>query len=149
VSRQEVFAWLSSESSRVIHFTRHFSRFGAEKHYGDLSRHYRGSSGSDYHLNVMTREEIEKELIDYYDIDWKARTFSPKTRKEERRKCERCGEELHPDRLVWLEFDQRTSTYTNQDVPEKYSQGGFTFGAACAKRELARHHVAERKRRRE
>lgn len=56
-----------------------------------------------------------------------------------RNRCTRCNELLHPDREVWLELDQRTNTYTDQGVPEAYSQGGFTFGKACAKRAKAEH----------
>jgi hypothetical protein len=54
--------------------------------------------------------------------------------KQERNRCERCGELLHPDREVWLEYDQRFNGYTDQDVPSNVSQGGFPFGKACAKR---------------
>ena len=35
--------------------------------------------------------------------------------------CERCKAKLNPDKAVWLELDQRTGTYTDQPVPEKYS----------------------------
>lgn len=63
----------------------------------------------------------------------------------ERKHCQRCGEELHPDREVWLELDQRTQTYTNEGaVPPEYSQGGFPFGSACAKREIAKHQAKQR-----
>jgi hypothetical protein len=48
--------------------------------------------------------------------------------------CDRCGEELHPDRTVWLELNHRTGKYTTEDVPEEESQGCFPFGVACSKR---------------
>lgn len=38
-----------------------------------------------------------------------------------------------------LELDQRTGTFTNQPVPHESSQGGFFFGANCAKIVLAEH----------
>lgn len=52
--------------------------------------------------------------------------------------CERCDEKLNQKTMVWLEYDRRTATYTDAYVPEDYSQGGFTFGKACAKKELAK-----------
>ncbi len=62
-----------------------------------------------------------------------------------RNKCERCGEELHPDRETMLELDQRTNTFTNsEDVPEDVSQGWFPFGATCAKVELKRHKALKK-----
>lgn len=60
----------------------------------------------------------------------------------ERSKCQRCGESLHPKREVWLELDQRTNTYTAGEVPEQHSQGGFAFGKACAKKAQAEHDAA-------
>lgn len=57
--------------------------------------------------------------------------------------CERCKSKLNPDMAVWLELDQRTGTYTDQPVPEKYSQGGFPFGADCARIALAEHIAAQ------
>ena len=52
--------------------------------------------------------------------------------------CERCGEELKPERIVWLELNSATGewakpgTTTWTDGPD--SQGAFPFGADCAKR---------------
>ncbi len=51
--------------------------------------------------------------------------------------CERCGRPLEPDRIVWLELDQRTGKYTDVEVPEEFSQGAFAFGVDCAKAELS------------
>ncbi len=63
--------------------------------------------------------------------------------KRERNRCNKCNEFLHPDREVWLELDQRTNTYTDDEkVPEEYSQGWFPFGSACAKWMLAEHKLA-------
>lgn len=53
--------------------------------------------------------------------------------------CQRCGDLLDPKKMVWLELDQRTNTYTSGPVPENVSQGCFTFGRACAKRAEADH----------
>ena len=53
--------------------------------------------------------------------------------------CTRCDKKLNPKKIVWLEYDQRTGTYTNEDVPAEFSQGGFAFGADCAEVEKARH----------
>lgn len=51
--------------------------------------------------------------------------------------CERCGEELNPSRAVWLELNMDTGVYHKEGtVPQEQSQGCFTFGAACARREL-------------
>jgi hypothetical protein len=49
-----------------------------------------------------------------------------------RERCQRCDEELHPDREVWLELDVRHNTYTEGNVPEEHSQGLFAFGPDCA-----------------
>jgi hypothetical protein len=56
--------------------------------------------------------------------------------KAERYQCERCGESLAPGKEVWLELNTYTGRYHDPDkdpVPESESQGGFTFGPACAK----------------
>lgn len=57
-------------------------------------------------------------------------------------RCERCGEVL--TEVVWLTYDQRTNTYTNQTVPDEYNQGAFPFGKTCAKREIAKHTGSRR-----
>lgn len=75
--RQEYFAYMSNENSRVIHFSRHFSQYAAEKHYGNMDRYYKGGAGSDYYVSVLTREDFEK-LESSYVIDWKKRTLTPK-----------------------------------------------------------------------
>ena len=59
--------------------------------------------------------------------------------------CERCGAKLAGDKIWWLELDQRTGTYTDQEVPAEFSQGGFAFGKDCAKIMLAEHEAAEQK----
>ena len=56
--------------------------------------------------------------------------------------CERCGAKLAGDKIWWLELDQRTGTYTDQEVPAEFSQGGFAFGKDCAKIMLAEHKAA-------
>lgn len=53
--------------------------------------------------------------------------------------CERCGAKLAKDKIVWLELDQRTNTYTSEPVPQEFSQGGFAFGKDCAKIMIAEH----------
>lgn len=53
--------------------------------------------------------------------------------------CERCHAKLAEDKIWWLELDQRTGTYSLEAVPEEFSQGGFAFGADCAKIMLAEH----------
>lgn len=59
--------------------------------------------------------------------------------------CERCEEQLKPGREVWLELNTRTGLYHAEgDFPaDGLSQGWFTFGSACAKRELADTRKAE------
>lgn len=64
-------------------------------------------------------------------------------KEEPRKRCERCSEFLHPDREVWLEYDRRTCTYTDQGIPEQHSQGGFPFGRACARQALREHLLAQ------
>ena len=53
-------------------------------------------------------------------------------------RCERCNEKLNPKKVVWLELSMTDGNYYE---PEKFpsdheSQGGFSFGSACAKTEL-------------
>lgn len=49
-------------------------------------------------------------------------------------KCERCGEQLNPATLVWLELSFETNRYGAEgSVTAAESQGCFTFGSACAK----------------
>lgn len=62
--------------------------------------------------------------------------------------CERCGAKLTTIKgetynVIWLEYDQRTGTYTDKEVPAEFSQGGFPFGKDCAKIVLAEHEAAE------
>ena len=62
--------------------------------------------------------------------------------------CERCGAKLTTIKggtynVIRLEYDQRTGTYTNKEVPAEFSQGGFPFGKDCAKIVLAEHEAAE------
>lgn len=76
----EYFAYICTDRpQKVIHFTRHFSRFAAEKHYGNLSRHYRGNPTSDYSLAIYTREQMVSDLGPHYAIDFKAKTLTEKS----------------------------------------------------------------------
>lgn len=57
--------------------------------------------------------------------------------------CECCVRTLNPARTVPLELDQRDDTYHNfGDVPPQYSQGWFDFGAACARKQIAKARKA-------
>ena len=57
--------------------------------------------------------------------------------------CTRCGERLDPEKMVWLELDQRSGTYHDSgEIPADQNQGGFTFGSACAKRQRKEHRAA-------
>jgi hypothetical protein len=51
-------------------------------------------------------------------------------------RCERCGEILNPDRAVWLELSQTDGKYYVEIPKDHVSQGGFSFGSACAKTQL-------------
>lgn len=80
MKRTEYFAYtISSYQSSVLHFTRHFSYYSAQRYYGDLSKHYRGTSSSDYTLSILTHEKMEETFIpDLYSIDWKAKIITKK-----------------------------------------------------------------------
>ncbi len=52
-------------------------------------------------------------------------------------RCERCGEILNPERVVWLELSQTDGNYYVEVPGGHTSQGGFSFGQACAKTQLA------------
>ena len=50
--------------------------------------------------------------------------------------CERCGEKLNPKTAVWLELSMTDGNYY-KEIPDGHdSQGGFSFGKACAKSQL-------------
>lgn len=53
--------------------------------------------------------------------------------------CENCGAELNPERVIWLELDNRTNTFTSLEIPAEYSQGYFPFGKTCARQEEAKN----------
>lgn len=54
--------------------------------------------------------------------------------------CERCGEILKPQRIVWLELSN-TDGFYYKDIPKGHvSQGVFPFGSHCAKKELKRQN---------
>ena len=56
--------------------------------------------------------------------------------------CNECERKLNPSKIVWLELDQRSNTYTSQGVPLEYSQGCFAFGKDCAKKMERKHEEA-------
>lgn len=51
--------------------------------------------------------------------------------------CERCGERLNPIKAVWLELSNTDGNYYTNIPKNHISQGGFSFGSACAKTQLA------------
>lgn len=49
--------------------------------------------------------------------------------------CSCCGRPLDPEKIVWLEQSFVTSRwYAGGQCPPEESQGGFPFGAACARK---------------
>lgn len=64
----------------------------------------------------------------------------------QRYNCTACQQMLHPAKVVSLEFDQRINEYHDfGGIPPESNQGGFPFGADCAKkaREKARVKLAK------
>ena len=58
-------------------------------------------------------------------------------------RCECCGKVL-TGALVYLELDQRNNTFHDfGGIPPEKNQGGFPFGAACA-RKMRRQAKAKR-----
>jgi hypothetical protein len=51
--------------------------------------------------------------------------------------CERCNERLNPKTAVWLELSNSNGMYYTEIPAGHDSQGMFSFGRACAKKELA------------
>lgn len=51
-------------------------------------------------------------------------------------RCERCNEKLQPQTAVWLELSNTDGKYYRSIPVEHISQGGFSFGIACAKSQL-------------
>ena len=61
--------------------------------------------------------------------------------KKEIKRCERCGEVLAPGRVKWLELSVTDGNYY-ETIPEGHeSQGGFTFGSTCAKKQLKENEI--------
>jgi hypothetical protein len=57
--------------------------------------------------------------------------------KEQVIRCERCNEILKIEQAVWLELSMTDGRYY-KNIPNGHeSQGGFSFGKTCAKRELS------------
>lgn len=60
--------------------------------------------------------------------------INPVTKQPEPDFCQRCGEQVDPDKAVWLELNWNTQEWSAEgSVPEEESQGCFPFGAACAR----------------
>lgn len=77
-----LYAYLITGDSNPRHFTKHKTHFGAEKHYGDLQRGYKGSYHSDSYLNILTKEELIRIAEESnLSIDWKAQTFTEQRKK--------------------------------------------------------------------
>lgn len=54
-------------------------------------------------------------------------------------RCERCGEVLHPDRIVWIELSSTDARFYPNGIPVGHvSQGEFPFGSDCARRPNSR-----------
>lgn len=51
-------------------------------------------------------------------------------------KCERCGEVLQPERVVWLELSITDGKYYFTLPEDHESQGGFAFGSTCARKQI-------------
>jgi hypothetical protein len=57
--------------------------------------------------------------------------------KKEVIRCERCNEVLKPNKAVWLELSNTDGMYYHHEVPKGHvSQGGFSFGSTCAKKQI-------------
>jgi hypothetical protein len=56
--------------------------------------------------------------------------------KEQTIYCERCGDKLNPSKAVWLELSNTDGKYYTEIPSGHVSQGGFSFGKACAKTQL-------------
>lgn len=51
-------------------------------------------------------------------------------------RCERCNEILNPDTAIWLELSNTDGNYY-LEIPQGHeTQGLFSFGKACSKRQL-------------
>jgi hypothetical protein len=48
--------------------------------------------------------------------------------------CSRCGQEVEPNRAVWLDLNLDTHELRAEPWPDDVSQGAFPFGPDCAKR---------------
>jgi len=74
--KSKLYAYIHTDGTSACAFTIHYSQFAAEKKYGDLSKHYKGTSYSDYYLEILTKKEMleleeELEKIPNAYINWK------------------------------------------------------------------------------
>tara|TARA_R110000868_G_scaffold44875_1_gene149372 strand:- start:1068 stop:1268 length:201 start_codon:yes stop_codon:yes gene_type:complete len=51
-------------------------------------------------------------------------------------KCQRCGEVLDSKKAKWLELSQTDGNYYTTLPSTHISQGGFSFGTACAVKQI-------------
>jgi hypothetical protein len=56
-------------------------------------------------------------------------------------KCERCGEVLITERIVWLELSIDDGKYYENLPIGHQSQGGFPFGSTCAKKQIEENEI--------
>lgn len=56
--------------------------------------------------------------------------------KEQIIRCERCGEILNPKKAKWLELSNTDGNYYVEVPKGHISQGGFSFGTACATNQI-------------
>jgi len=69
--RAKYIAYASNEYDLRVSFSLHNSRTAAEKKYGDLSRHYKGSASSDLYLNIVSWDEfLQMEKDGLITVDW-------------------------------------------------------------------------------
>lgn len=51
-------------------------------------------------------------------------------------KCEKCGEVLNEKKAKWLELSQTDGNYYTTLPSRHISQGSFSFGTACATKQI-------------
>jgi rubrerythrin len=73
--RPKFYAFMANESMAQAGYTTHYSKEAAERHYGDVTRWYRGNASSDYHLTILTEEEWRQavEVDKEFKVDTKTR----------------------------------------------------------------------------
>lgn len=105
-------------------------------HLGDIDSHKWFTCLSLEDLKVVNRLHARDKFTQPIAITWGDVINAVTKKKTKPIKCERCGEVLIHERIIWLELSNTDGNYY-ETIPDGHiSQGGFPFGSVCARKQL-------------